>query len=103
MDILISWLSALCLILGSILAVISGVGLFRFPDFYTRMHAVGISDTLVTGLIVIGLMLQIPDGIVIIKLIMILLMTLFINPSASHALVKAAVQSGLRPILAKKK
>lgn len=103
MDIVISWLSALCLILGSLLAVISGIGLFRFPDFYTRMHAVGISDTLVTGLIVIGLMLQIPDGIVIIKLLLILLMTLFINPSASHALAKAALQSGLQPILAKKK
>ena len=103
MDIIISWLGTLFLILGSVLAVISGIGLFRFPDFYTRMHAAGVSDTLVTGLIVMGLVLQIPDGIVIIKLLLILLLTLFINPTASHALAKAAYQSGLQPILTKKK
>jgi len=103
MEIIISWLGTLCLFAGSVLAIISGIGIFRFPDFYTRMHAVGVSDTLVTGLIVIGLVLQIPDGIVIVKLLLILLMTLLINPTASHALAKAAILSGLQPTLTKKK
>jgi multicomponent Na+:H+ antiporter subunit G len=102
MDIVISWIGTLCLLLGSVLAVVSGIGVLRFPDFYTRMHAVGVSDTLVTALILVGLMLQNPDGLVIIKLLMILLMTLFINPTASHALAKAALKSGLSPKLAKK-
>ncbi|MBL4791114.1 MAG: monovalent cation/H(+) antiporter subunit G [Kordiimonadaceae bacterium] len=98
MDTILQVSSGLCLFFGSVLCVAGGVGLIRFPDFYTRMHAVGVSDTLAAGLILIGLMLRAPDALVGIKLIMILLMTLFINPTASHALAKAAMQNGLRPL-----
>ena len=91
-----------CLLLGGFLAISSGLGIIRFPDFYTRMHAVGVSDTLVTFLILVGLMLQMPEWLVLAKLIFILLMTLFINPSASHALAKAALKNGLMPKIANK-
>ncbi|MCH7880075.1 MAG: monovalent cation/H(+) antiporter subunit G [Proteobacteria bacterium] len=102
MDTLIDITSALCLLTGSFLCISGGVGIFRFPDFYTRMHAVGVTDTLAAGMILIGLMLQTSDSLVVIKLIMILLMTLFINPSATHALAKAAAHNGLMPLLDKK-
>lgn len=94
-----SVISAICLLIGSFLCISGGIGILRFPDFYTRMHAVGVTDTLAAGLILIGLMLQLPELIVVIKLMMILVMTLFINPTASHALAKAAVINGLLPIL----
>jgi multicomponent Na+:H+ antiporter subunit G len=82
----------------------------RFPDFYTRMHAVGVTDTLAAGMILIGLMLQNteslamlnPESPVRLKLLLILLMTLFIGPTASHALAKAAIRSGLLPLLGNK-
>lgn len=90
--------SALCLLLGSFLCLSGGVGIIRFPDFYTRMHAVGVTDTLGAGMILIGLMLQNPDGLVILKLLMILVMTLFISPVASHALAKAAFRNNLVPV-----
>ena len=89
--------SAIFLLIGSFLYVSGGVGILRFPDFYTRMHAVGVTETLATAMILIGLMLQNPDGLVVLKLI-----TLFISPTASHALAKAAVQYNLMPELEKK-
>ncbi|ACA88207.1 monovalent cation/H(+) antiporter subunit G [Shewanella woodyi] len=89
--------SGLCLLIGCFLCFSGGIGILRFPDFYTRMHAVSITDTLGAGLVLLGLMLQSPDGLVLIKLILILLFTLFINPSASHALAKAALHNGLSP------
>ncbi len=98
-----SVISAICLLFGSFLCISGGIGILRFPDFYTRMHAVGVTDTLAAGLILIGLMLQLPELIVVIKLMMILLMTLFINPTASHALIKAAINNGLLPVLDSKK
>jgi len=101
MDTAISISSAFCLLLGSFLCLTGGIGILRFPDFYTRMHAVGVSDTSAAGMILIGLMLQNPDGIVIVKLVMILLMLLFINPTASHALAQAAMNNGLMPLLDK--
>ena len=98
MDIIVNMGSALCLLLGSFLCLSGGVGIIRFPDFYTRMHAVGVTDTLGAGMILIGLMLQNPGGLVVLKLLLILVMTLFINPVASHALAKAAFRNDLVPL-----
>ena len=99
MDILFSISSALFLLIGSFLCISGGVGILKFPDFYSRMHAVGVTETLATTMILIGLMLQNPGALVVLKLIMILLLTLFISPTASHALAKAAIQNNLKPKL----
>ena len=98
MEFVVDMFSALCLLLGSFLCLSGGVGIIRFPDFYTRMHAVGVTDTLGAGMILIGLMLQNPEGLVMLKLLMILVMTLFISPVASHALAKAAFRNDLVPV-----
>jgi len=95
---ILEFISGIFLLIGCFLCISGGVGVLRFPDFFTRMHAVGVTDTLAAGMILVGLMLQSPDSMVVIKLVMILLMTLFINPTASHALAKAAINNGLQPI-----
>ncbi len=87
--------STLFLLIGIFLCVSGGVGILRFPDFYTRMHAVGVTETLATAMILIGLILHNPDFLVDIKLMIILLMTLFISPTASHALANAAMRNDL--------
>jgi len=87
--------SALFLLIGSFLCISGGVGILRFPDFYTRMHAVGVTETLATAMILIGLILHSPYFLVDIKLMIILLMTLFISPTASHALANAAMRNNL--------
>ena len=102
MEFIVDMISALCLLLGSFLCLSGGVGIIRFPDFYTRMHAVGVTDTLAAAMILIGLMLQNPETLVLLKLLMILLMTLFISPTASHALAKAALRNDLLPLTFKK-
>ncbi|ABV88596.1 monovalent cation/H(+) antiporter subunit G [Shewanella pealeana] len=99
MNLLLEFASGLCLLLGCFLCLSGGIGILRFPDFYTRMHAVGVTDTLGAGMILIGLMLQNPQGIVLLKLMMILVLTLLINPAASHALAKAALRNNLHPQL----
>ena len=93
--------SAFFLLTGSFLCISGGVGLLRFPDFYNRLHAAGITDTLGSAMILIGLMLQNPDGLVIVKLLIILLMTLLISPTASHALAQSALRNDVKPILDK--
>ena len=87
--------SGLFLLVGSFLCLTGGLGILRFPDFYTRMHAVGVSDTLATAMILIGLILHNPDFFVDVKLMIILLMALFISPTASHALANAAMHNDL--------
>ena len=95
MDMLMQVISALFLLIGSFLCLSGGIGILRFPDFYTRMHAVGVTDTLATAMILIGLILISSDFLVDVKLVIILLMTLFISPTASHALANAALHNDL--------
>ena len=89
----VEFISALLLLFGSFLCISGGVGLLRFPDFFSRMHAAGVTDTLATAMIILGLLLIESDWIVDIKLLIILLMTLFISPTASHALAHTALRN----------
>jgi multicomponent Na+:H+ antiporter subunit G len=89
MSVFIEALSALMLLSGCFLIFTGALGVLRFPDTLSRMHAAGVSETLATVLLLGGLMLQAGWGLVLMKLIMVLLFILFTSPTASHALGKA--------------
>ena len=89
---LLSGLSILCLLLGSFCNIIASIGLFYFPDVYTRMHATGVTDTLGTGLILFGLMLQSDWDSGLGKLILILIFTLITSPTISYILANTAMR-----------
>lgn len=98
---ILEWVSAACLVAGAGFGVVGGIGVLRFPDFFTRLHAASVTDTLCAGLILIGLMLQ-SDGILpVIKLFLIFFFLLFTTPTATHALAKAALHGGHQPLLNK--
>lgn len=96
---IIDTLSWICLIAGGALGMIGGVGIHRFPDFYSRLHAAGITDTLCAMLILLGLGLQAGLSIAAFKLALIFVFLFFTSPTASHALANAALHSGLKPKL----
>ena len=89
------------LITGGFFLIVGGIGLSRLPDFYTRLHAAGITDTLGAGLLLHGLMVQAGPTLVTIKLILIGVFLLFTSPTATHAVANAAFVAGLKPRLAK--
>ncbi|NQV79271.1 MAG: monovalent cation/H(+) antiporter subunit G [Alphaproteobacteria bacterium] len=90
----ISW----ALILGGVgFSVVGAIGLLRFPDFYTRLHAAGITDTLGAWMLLVGFMLQAESWQVIVKLILIVIFLFFTSPTATHALARAALANGLKP------
>ncbi|MBC3765512.1 monovalent cation/H(+) antiporter subunit G [Neptunicella marina] len=97
MDLFISILSGVCMALGGILLISGAVGVLRFSDFYNRLHAAGVTDTLAASLILFGLMLLSEHSGILLKLILILLFVLLTSPTASHALAKAAWKAGLKP------
>jgi len=66
------------------------VGLLRFPDFYSRLQAAGVTDTLCSALVLVGLMLQAEAVPVAAKLMFTLLFLLLTAPTATHAVAKAA-------------
>lgn len=100
MSIIVEIFSNLLLLLGGFFVVTGIAGLFRFPDFFTRMHAVSITDTLGAICILLGLMLHSDsEWLVVMKLFFILLFSLLTGPAASHALAKSALHRNQKPLL----
>jgi multicomponent Na+:H+ antiporter subunit G len=85
------------LVTGSFLVVVGALGLVRMPDFYTRLHPAGITDTLGTDLILTGLMLQAGFTLVTVKLFLIGAFLFFTSPTSTHAIANAALVAGLKP------
>ena len=88
-------LLAMTYVLGFLM--VSSIGLIRFPDFYTRAHAVGKSDTLGITLTLAGLAVYNGLELSTVKLIIIILFVLIANPTATHAVTRAALRFGLSP------
>jgi multicomponent Na+:H+ antiporter subunit G len=99
MSALIDALSWLCLVAGGVFCIIGAIGMLRMPDFYTRLHAASVIETLGGGLIMLGLLLQAGVTLVAAKLLIVALLVFFISPTATHALAKAAMERGVRPLL----
>ena len=98
-ELILDSISAGLLAAGSIFVLIGAFGLIRLPDFYTRLHAAGITDTLGAELILLGLMFQAGLSLVTVKLILISLFIFFTSPTATHAVANAARVMGLKPML----
>lgn len=73
------------------------IGFLRFPDFYSRMHATGKSDTLGAILSLVGLAIYEGLSFSSIKILIIAVFVLLTSPTATHALLRAAFDSGMLP------
>jgi multicomponent Na+:H+ antiporter subunit G len=96
---LVDLLAWTCLLGGSLLSIAGGIGLLRFPDFYSRIHAGGVTDTGGAGLIITGLIIQSGANLVSVKLVVILFFLLVTSPTSTHALAKAALTAGVKPLV----
>jgi multicomponent Na+:H+ antiporter subunit G len=85
--------------------IIGAIGVIRLPEVFTRSHAAGMVDTFGTGMILLGLCFQtspfdsVADALGLVKLILIGFFLFFTSPVSSHALVRAAVSDGAKPLL----
>lgn len=99
-----SVLSVILILAGVCFLATATIGLLRFPDFYTRMHATGKGDTMGALLTFTGLALYnlhhgfSPEAILVsIKIMFIALFIFIANPTATHAITKAGLDCGVKP------
>jgi len=92
---LLSWI---CILVGSAVALIGGLGMLRLPDVFARMHGTGMIDTLGVGAILVGLMVQAGVTLIAVKLLLILLFVLYTSPITTHALARACLNAGVEPL-----
>ncbi len=97
MDLAIDIISWAFIVGGSIFCLIGGLGIIRLRDMFARMHGASLIDTLGIGFILIGLMFQAGFTLVTAKLVLILIFVFFTSPTTTHALARAALNSGLAP------
>ena len=97
MDIVVSVLSWVFILSGSVFVVIGAFGTLRFPDFWSRLHAVSITDSGGVILLVVGMCLQSGLTLITIKLLIIGIFLFITGPTAAHAIANAALVTGLRP------
>lgn len=96
-------LNIICIVLvvlGIIFFLGGAVGVVRFPDFYTRMHAAGKGDTMSVFMVLVGLAVyQLSDfslaNILIAgKIFFITIFIMWASPTSTHALIKAGLEEG---------
>ena len=90
-------LAALILMIGVVFILFGVVGILRLPDFYTRLHAMGKCDTLGVALVLIALALYGGWTLASLKLLLISIFISVANPTATHALGRAAMRARLAP------
>ena len=103
MGIVINVISMVLVVAGLTFFIGGAVGLVRFPDFYTRMHAAGKGDTLSTMLILAGVAIFVlhhfdsEHVLVAMKILGIALFILLTSPTSTHALMQAGYDDGIKP------
>jgi len=93
---IVGWI---CVVSGSFFLIVGAVGVLRLPDVFARMHPTGLIDTMGSGLLVLGMTLQAGFGPTAVKLVLIMAFIFFSSPTATHALARAALGAGLKPLL----
>lgn len=90
-------LAHVLIVSGTVFLLASALGVVRFPDFYSRLHAAGKGDTLGQALVLVGLMVLSGWTMVTLKLALIVVFIFVLNPTATHALARGAWLVGVRP------
>jgi multicomponent Na+:H+ antiporter subunit G len=99
-SLLLDTLAWIALLAGGFFIIVGSIGLHRMPDVFTRMHATSLIDTLGVGLLGLGMLLQTDDWMVAIRVVIIVVVLLTTGAVSAHALARAAMHAGERPLLA---
>ena len=93
----LEWAIVALAAVGAFFGGVAAVGIVRLPDIYTRAHAASKSDTLGAVLALAAVALAIQTDLSTIKAVFLLLFMFLTNPTAAHAIARAAEDQGIRP------
>jgi multicomponent Na+:H+ antiporter subunit G len=98
-DVILEIIGWVTMVAGGAFVLIGGIGVLRFPDMYTRLHAASVTETLGAGLLLFGMLLHAGSWLVAVKLILLGLFLFATSPTSAHALARTALEGGLKPRL----
>lgn len=91
------WISTLLISGGMFFFVAGTVGLLRFPDFFTRLHALTKADNLGLGLVIAGLAVQAGSWADVTRLVLIWLLVLGASATSCFLVARTALGHGQKP------
>ncbi|MFZ5831025.1 MAG: monovalent cation/H(+) antiporter subunit G [Planctomycetota bacterium] len=86
-------LSSILCLAGAVFFVAGTLGLLRFPDVYTRLHALTKADNLGLGLIALGVALQAASWLIALKVILVWILAMVASAAACNLIAAAAIRS----------
>lgn len=94
----LDWIALPFLLASAFFFLAGTVGLLRFPDLYTRLHALTKADNLGLGLAVVGLAIRSGSPAVAAKLVLTWLLALVASSTSCHLVARAARRTGVAPV-----
>jgi multicomponent Na+:H+ antiporter subunit G len=89
--------SVVAIVAGAVFYLAGTVGLLRFPDAYTRLHALTKADNLGLVLVVIGLLPQVNGVLAGLKLVLVWLLVMLSSAAVSQLIARSARRQERRP------
>ncbi len=97
MSVLIDSFTVLMVLAGAVFFAAGTVGLLRFPDALSRLHALTKADNLGLGLIVLGLLPQMDGVLAGLKLVAVWLLAQLAGATVTQLVARALVPDNERP------
>jgi multicomponent Na+:H+ antiporter subunit G len=92
-----TYVAAVLLLAGSLLSAIAALGIVRFPDVYTRLHAASKAGPLGAGLILLAVGFMAADWAIAIRCVLGFLFLILTSPVSAHLLARSALRAGTSP------
>ena len=90
-------IAVVLILAGLFFLIVGAIGMVRFPDVFSRSHAVSLTDSLGAVLVLAGLAIYQGLSMNLLKILLVLALIYTLNPVISHATIRAALRSGLKP------
>jgi multicomponent Na+:H+ antiporter subunit G len=94
---LLEWVTGLLLIVGALFSALAALGVLRFPDVYTRLHAAAKAGTVGAGFVLLAIAVASPDLATALRALLGIGFLVLTGPISAHLLARAAFLAGYRP------
>ena len=92
-----TYVAAGLLLIGSLLSAVAAIGILRFPDVYTRLHAASKAGPLGAGLILLAVAFAAADWAIAVRCVLGFLFLVLTSPVSAHLLARSALKAGTTP------
>ncbi len=97
-DTAVNLISMALMAAGGFFMLSGALGILRMPDLFTRLHPAGVIDSLAAPLILLGVAVNFGFSLITAKIILLILLLLITNPTATHALCISALLRKVKPL-----